>query len=57
MMDNVFEAIRGCIRYCFEECVEKGAIYGVNLDGTNDVINRPELLNQAYQMIQTEWIF
>lgn len=48
IMNNTFEAIRGCTRDCFENCKEKGVIYGVGLSEKNDVLKHFELLNQAY---------
>lgn len=48
IMNNTFDAIRGCTRDCFENCKEKGVIYGVGLSGKNDVLKHFELLNQAY---------
>ena len=49
-MENVFEAIIGCTRDCFEECPEKGVIYGVGLEGVKEVLSHPDYLTQAYNM-------
>lgn len=48
IMDNTFEAIRGCTRDCFENCTEKGVIYGVGLENTNEVLKHKDYLKQAY---------
>ena len=50
IMENVFEAIRGCTRDCFEECSEKGVIYGAGLDNVKEVLNNGDLMLQAYTM-------
>ena len=50
IMENTFEAIRGCTRDCFEDCEEKGVIYGIGLGDAKDVLNHPDLINQAYTM-------
>ena len=50
MMDATFEAIRGCTRDCFENCTEKGVLYGADLNDVGDAKNNPEYLNQAYNM-------
>lgn len=49
-MENTFNAIRGCTVDCFENCEEKGVIYGVGLDGVGEAKNNAKLLNQAYTM-------
>ncbi len=50
IMENTFNAIRGCTRDCFENCEEKGVIYGVSLTEKGDAQNNAEYLNQAYEM-------
>lgn len=50
IIENVFEAIRGCTKDCFEECPEKGVIYGVGLEGIKEVLSHPDYLTQAYNM-------
>lgn len=48
IMDNTFEAIRGATKYCFEECEEKGLVYGIGLNERGDAKNNQEIMNQAY---------
>ncbi len=50
MMENTFNAIRGCTRDCFEGCVEKGIIYGVGLDGKGEAEKNKQLMQEAYNM-------
>lgn len=50
IMENTFNAIRGTTKYCFEDCEEKGLIYGVGLSGRGDALKNSELLVQAYEM-------
>lgn len=50
IMNNTFEAIRGCTRDCFENCIEKGAIYGTGLNEINDVLEHNNYLQLAYTM-------
>jgi len=50
MMDRTFEAIRGCTRDCFENCEEKGVIYGVELSELGDATQNTFLLKKAYEM-------
>lgn len=50
IMENTFEAIRGCTRDCFENCSEKGVIYGIGLSEINDVLNHNDYLELAYKM-------
>lgn len=50
IMENTFEAIRGCTRDCFENCSEKGAIYGIGLSEINDVLKHNDYLELAYKM-------
>ena len=50
IMENTFNAIRGCTLECFENCKEKGVIYGVGLDGLGEAKNNKEYMLQAYNM-------
>ena len=50
MMDNVFDAIRGCTRDCFEECNEKGVLYGAGLNEIGDAVKNNKYMKQAYEM-------
>lgn len=50
IMDKVFEAIRGCTRDCFEECEEKGVLYGVGLSEIGDAEKNQEYMSTAYNM-------
>lgn len=50
MMEKTIEAIRGCTRDCFENCKEKGVIYGVGLNEMGDARKNISLINQAYDM-------
>lgn len=50
MMEKTIEAIRGCTRDCFENCKEKGVIYGTGLNEKGDVYKNTNLINQAYEM-------
>ena len=50
MMEKVFEAIRGCTVDCFEECEEKGVLYGAGLNEVGDAEKKPEYLATAYEM-------
>lgn len=49
-MEPTFEAIRGCTRDCFENCEEKGALYGVDLDEKGAAAKNAEYMKQAYEM-------
>lgn len=49
-MENTFNAIRGCTSDCFENCKEKGVIYGTGLDGVNDAKKNTKLLAEAFEM-------
>lgn len=49
-MVKVVEAIRGCTVDCFEECEEKGVIYGVGLNDVGDAEKKPEFMATAYEM-------
>lgn len=49
-MENTFNAIRGCTQDCFENCIEKGVIYGVGLEGVGEASQNKELMNEAYSM-------
>lgn len=50
IMDNTFNAIRGATVHCFEDCEEKGLIYGIGLNDRGDALKNSELLAQAYEM-------
>ena len=50
MMEKVIDAIRGCTADCFEDCEEKGVLYGVGLDEIGDAEKRPEYMATAYEM-------
>lgn len=49
-MENTFNSIRGCTVDCFENCEEKGVIYGTGLDEAGAVKKRSDLLTLAYDM-------
>ena len=49
-MEKVIEAIRGCTVDCFENCEEKGVIYGVGLSDVGDAEKKPEFMATAYEM-------
>ena len=49
-MEKVIEAVRGCTVDCFENCEEKGVIYGVGLQDVGDAENKPEFIATAYEM-------
>ena len=50
IIENTFNAIRGCTAECFENCTEKGVIYGAGLDGVGEAKNNSEYMTQAYTM-------
>lgn len=50
IMENTFNAIRGCTIECFENCEEKGVLYGTGLDGVGEAKNNAEYMAQAYEM-------
>ena len=50
IMENTFNAIRGCTIECFENCTEKGVIYGVGLDGIGEAKKHSEYMSKAYEM-------
>ena len=50
IMENTFNAIRGLTTYCFENCKEKGVIYGASLDKVGEAKNNKEYMNQAFEM-------
>lgn len=50
MMDNTLNAIRGCTRDCFENCEEKGVLYGVGLEKLNDAQKNNGIILEAYNM-------
>ncbi len=49
-MENTFNAIRGCTSDCFENCKEKGVIYGAGLNDLGDAKENKTLMNQAFEM-------
>lgn len=49
-MENTFNAIRGCTIDCFENCKEKGVLYGTGLDSIGDAQKNKEYMLQAYTM-------
>ena len=49
-MEKVIEAVRGCTVDCFENCEEKGVIYGAGLKDVGDAENKPEFIVTAYEM-------
>lgn len=50
IMENTFNAIRGCTVHCFENCEEKGLIYGVGLSDIGDAEKDTKSMKQAYEM-------
>ncbi len=50
IMENTFNAIRGCTIDCFENCSEKGLIYGVGLSDAGEARENQEYMTQAYNM-------
>ncbi len=50
IMDNTFEAIRGATKYCFEECEEKGLVYGIGMNERGDAKKNTEVMSQAYEL-------
>lgn len=50
IMNNTFNAIRGCTIDCFENCKEKGVIYGVGLSDVGEAKNNKNYMQQAYAM-------
>lgn len=50
IMENTFNSIRGCTQDCFENCEEKGVIYGVGLEKVGDASKHPSLLAESYNM-------
>ena len=50
MMENALEAIRGCTRDCFENCAEKGVIYGVGLSKLGDAGKNQKIMDEACNM-------
>ena len=53
MIDNTFNAIRGCTRDCFENCNEKGVLYGAGLNEIGDAVKFDEYMKDAYEMGKT----
>lgn len=50
MMESTFEAMRGLTRDCFEECTEKGVLFGSGLDEAGAVKSRSDYLARAFEM-------
>lgn len=50
IMENTFNAIRGCTIECFENCKEKGVLYGAGLDGVGEARNNKDYMSKAYEM-------
>lgn len=50
IMDNTFEAIRGATKYCFEECEEKGLVYGIGMNERGDARKNEKVMSQAYNL-------
>lgn len=50
IMENTVNAIRGCTRDCFENCEEKGIIWGTGLSELGEAEKNTEYLKQAYNM-------
>lgn len=50
IMENTFESIRGCTRDCFENCQEKGVLYGVGLSEKGSAVKNIEYMKKAYEM-------
>ncbi len=50
IMENTINAIRGCTRDCFENCEEKGVIYGVALSEKGEAEKNSEYMKQAFDM-------
>ena len=50
MIDNTFNAIRGCTRDCFENCQEKGVLYGAGLSEIGDALKNKNYIKDAYEM-------
>lgn len=50
IMENTFNAIRGCTKDCFENCEEKGVLYGAGLDRAGEAKSNSQYMQQAYQM-------
>ncbi len=50
IMENTFNAIRGATRDCFENCQEKGIIYGVSLTEKGEAQNNAEYMSSAFEM-------
>lgn len=50
IMEMTFDSIRGATKYCFNNCEEKGLIYGTELWEKKDASVREDYLEQAYNM-------
>ncbi len=50
IMENTINSIRGASRDCFENCEEKGVLYGVSLSEIGEAQNNLEYMNQAFEM-------
>ena len=49
-MENTINSIRGCTRDCFENCVEKGVLYGVNLNDMGEAKQNKVYMTKAFSM-------
>ena len=50
IMENTINSIRGCTRDCFENCVEKGVLYGVNLNDMGEAKQNKVYMTKAFSM-------
>lgn len=50
IIENTFNAIRGCTRDCFEGCEEKGVIRGVGLGERGEAKNSEAIMTEAFNM-------
>lgn len=49
-LESTLESIRGLTRDCFENCQEKGFLAVGDVHGKNNIQNKPEVLQKAYEM-------
>lgn len=50
IMENTINSIRGCTRDCFENCVERGVLYGVNLNDVGEAKQNKVYMSRAFAM-------
>ncbi len=50
IMENTINSIRGCTKECFENCEEKGILYGVSLSEKGEAKANIEYMNKAFEM-------